>query len=337
MMKAPKQQPAVAGKTDKRQPFLQRKPSNTGAADRPFVSPQHSPVIQPKLTVNKPGDAYEQEADRMAEQVMRMPVENAAPPMISRMHAGGAVQRMCSACAQSGSTCSDCAESNKVPEIQRKPENSDPTHTSEAVTQRLVQRKGRGNTLPPAVQEQMAQAFQSDFSNVRLHTDPEAAAMSRDLNAQAFTYGQDIYFNAGKYEPGTAAGRGLLGHELTHTVQQGGGGIKRQKSVVESLLEESKKNISQAVLSVVEKGKSYVKERILEKELEQNKPESIGFFKFLFRNKMREFKEIDSNNQGLIANRNKYIEEEIFRINFWLEKNKNLTDEEMANLEHNSH
>jgi hypothetical protein len=259
MMKAPKQQ-TVAGKTDKRQPFLQRKPSNTGAADRPFVSPQHSPVVQPKLTVNKPGDAYEQEADRMAEQVMRMPVANAAPPMISRMHAGAPVQRQCAACAAEAETaeketgpkasetivqrkcepevqrkcepevqrkCEPEVQRKCEPEVQRLASTTDPTHAPDAVTQRLIQRKGRGNPLPPALGDQMGQAFHSDFSDVRLHTDPEAAAMSSDLNAQAFTYGQDVYFNAGKYQPGTAEGRGLLGHELTHTVQQGGGAIKR--------------------------------------------------------------------------------------------------------------
>ncbi|HOY16497.1 MAG TPA: DUF4157 domain-containing protein [Haliscomenobacter sp.] len=223
MTKEPKQQ--TAAKTDKRQSFLQRKPKS--AADRPFISPHHTSAIQPKLTINQPGDAYEQEADRMADHVMRMPLKNAAPPMISRIHAGAPVQRMCSACAESGSTCSDCAEASKEPEIHRKPENADPAHAPDAVTQRLSQRKGRGNTLPPALQEQMGKAFQSDLSNVRVHTDSEATAMSRDLNAQAFTYGQDIYFNAGKYEPGTAEGRGLLGHELTHTVQQGGDVIQR--------------------------------------------------------------------------------------------------------------
>ena len=61
----------------------------------------------------------------------------------------------------------------------------------------------------------------ADFSNVRIHDDSNAAQMSKDLNAQAFTHGNDIYFNSGKYDTSSSAGQHLLAHELTHTVQQG--------------------------------------------------------------------------------------------------------------------
>jgi len=215
-MKVPQQQAPAAAKSNARQPFLQRKPASAGAAERPFISRKACTDIQPKLTVNRPGDAYEQEADRMAEQVMRMPVSTEAPPMISRMYTDTPVQRKCSACA------AEKEEDASEEMVQRQAVSSDPTHASDAVTQRLIQRKGRGDALPPAVHEQMGQAFQSDFSDVRLHTDAEAAQMSDDLNAQAFTHGDDIYFNKGRYQPETVAGRGLLGHELTHTVQQQG-------------------------------------------------------------------------------------------------------------------
>jgi hypothetical protein len=62
--------------------------------------------------------------------------------------------------------------------------------------------------------------FGIDFSGVRLHTDSDAAQMSRELNAEAFTYGRDIYFGAGRYSPGTSSGKRLLAHELTHLVQR---------------------------------------------------------------------------------------------------------------------
>jgi hypothetical protein len=67
----------------------------------------------------------------------------------------------------------------------------------------------------------MESRFDADFSGVRLHTDSTAVQMSGQLNAQAFTHGRDIYFNEGKYSPGTSEGNHLLAHELTHTVQQG--------------------------------------------------------------------------------------------------------------------
>ncbi len=69
----------------------------------------------------------------------------------------------------------------------------------------------------------MESRFGADFSDVRIHTGAEAAQLSRDLQAQAFTHGRDIYFGAGRYDPGTETGKRLLAHELTHTIQQTGG------------------------------------------------------------------------------------------------------------------
>jgi hypothetical protein len=70
----------------------------------------------------------------------------------------------------------------------------------------------------------------ADFSQVKIHTGEEAAGMSNALNAQAFTVGNDIYFNSGKYNPASDKGKHLLAHELTHTIQQSGSiGRKIQK------------------------------------------------------------------------------------------------------------
>ena len=66
----------------------------------------------------------------------------------------------------------------------------------------------------------MSNAFGSDFSNVRMHTNSKAQQMNQGMNARAFTHGSDIYFNRGQYQPGSSAGKKLLGHELTHVVQQ---------------------------------------------------------------------------------------------------------------------
>lgn len=86
---------------------------------------------------------------------------------------------------------------------------------------RLSASKGGGQPLAAQTRTDMQSAMGADFSQVRIHTDHSAIQMSRDIHAQAFTHGKDIYFNEGKYDPASNAGKHLLAHELTHTVQQG--------------------------------------------------------------------------------------------------------------------
>jgi hypothetical protein len=80
-----------------------------------------------------------------------------------------------------------------------------------------------GAPLPESTKTRMETQFGSDFSQVRVHTDPGAVQMSQSLKAQAFTRGCHIYFGAGRYNPDSGSGQRLLAHELTHVVQQGGG------------------------------------------------------------------------------------------------------------------
>ncbi len=80
----------------------------------------------------------------------------------------------------------------------------------------------------------MEPRFGADFSGVRLHTDSDAAQLSQDLNAQAFTRGGDVYMGAGKYNPGTTAGNELLAHELTHVVQQGAAQTRDSSDTVQT-------------------------------------------------------------------------------------------------------
>lgn len=94
----------------------------------------------------------------------------------------------------------------------------------------LKQANGGGKPLPNAVRAQMESAMGADFSDVRIHTDRQARQMNRQLQAQAFTYGKDIFFNNGKFRPETGSGRHLLAHELTHVVQQGKAGAKSAAS-----------------------------------------------------------------------------------------------------------
>ncbi len=86
---------------------------------------------------------------------------------------------------------------------------------------RLSATKGGGQPLGRAERSQMEGQFGADFSSVRIHSGGEAAGLSSQLSARAFTHGSDIYFNEGQYEPHGGEGKHLLAHELTHVVQQG--------------------------------------------------------------------------------------------------------------------
>jgi hypothetical protein len=114
-------------------------------------------------------------------------------------------------------------------QLQRKArtgEAAPPAHDAAAVKAQL----GGGHSLDSRVQSQMSSAFGHDFSGVRVHTDSSAAKVSSDLQARAFTVGNDVAFASGEYRPGTLIGDALIAHELAHVVQQSGA-YKRSASV----------------------------------------------------------------------------------------------------------
>ena len=87
---------------------------------------------------------------------------------------------------------------------------------------KLNNSKNKGNPIPENTRAFMESRFGADFSNVKIHTDSNSVQMNKELNAQAFTNGNDIYFNSGKFNPESSSGKHLLAHELTHVVQQNG-------------------------------------------------------------------------------------------------------------------
>jgi len=98
--------------------------------------------------------------------------------------------------------------------------------SARAVREEVVQRqlrasRGKGNPLPEPVRQRMQAGMGADFTGVRIHTDAPALMMTRLLQARAFASGRDIFFSAGRYNPGTRDGDHLLAHELAHTLQQG--------------------------------------------------------------------------------------------------------------------
>lgn len=162
--------------------------------------------IQAKLAVSQPDDKYEKEADTVADNVMQMPGQNF-------------VQRK----------CAHCEEEEK--KIQRKPISETLTPfvqtkreagatVSDSLSKKISSSLGAGSNMDSNTQSFMSSRFGNDFSSVKIHTDGEAIQMNRELNAKAFTTGNDIYFNEGQYQPGSDKGKYLLAHELTHTIQQ---------------------------------------------------------------------------------------------------------------------
>jgi len=94
--------------------------------------------------------------------------------------------------------------------------------------------KTGGSALPAPTQSEMESGFGADFSNVRVHNDSNAVQMNQQLGSQAFTHGNHIYFNEGKYNPESDSGKHLLAHELTHTVQQGAASSVQNKLIQRS-------------------------------------------------------------------------------------------------------
>lgn len=163
-----------------------------------------SGLIQPKLTVNRPGDQFEQEADRVADEIMRMPEPK--------------VQRACAAC-DGGKPCPKCAGEESV--LRRKAKAPGDASHQEAPDD-FIHDLGSGAPLEVSMRAFMEPRFGQDFSKVRLHTDARASESAWALNAVAYTVGRNVVFAAGQYSPGTSEGRRLIAHELTHVLQQVG-------------------------------------------------------------------------------------------------------------------
>jgi len=155
---------------------------------------------QAKLIVNAPGDIYEREADAMADQVMRGFNDQSSPLKNDQ------------------SSIYPLPES-LAPIVQTQSESG--ATASNTLSNKITSSLGGGSEMDPSTQAFMQRSFGTSFSRIRIHMDSEAAQMSRELGAYAFTVGRDIYFDSGKYSPGTNAGKHLLAHELTHTIQQG--------------------------------------------------------------------------------------------------------------------
>ena len=171
------------------------------------VHPRSLASIQAKLTVSSPGDTYEQEADHLSEQVMRM-----AEPQLQR------------ACACDGG-CPECQTKQPGQEVDRvQTKHVGSGGLGQTAVPPIVHQvlRSPGRPLDAATRSSMEQRFGHDFSMVRVHSGTAAEISARDLNAYAYTVGHNIVFAAGQFAPETHAGQRLIAHELTHVVQQSG-------------------------------------------------------------------------------------------------------------------
>jgi hypothetical protein len=167
-------------------------------------------LVQPKLEVNEPGDKYEQEADVTADKVMRMSTGESC----FFKPAAANIQRK----------CQHCEEEEK---LHRKESSGADVQGSQALDSYVSSLGSSGQTLPESSRQFFEPRFGHDFSNVRIHTDTVAAKSAQSINALAYTTGNNIVFNSGQYAPESDSGKKLMAHELTHVVQQGGGGENR--------------------------------------------------------------------------------------------------------------
>ncbi|WP_346860953.1 DUF4157 domain-containing protein [uncultured Draconibacterium sp.] len=209
------------------------KPDVSGKSSKPFFSNQNDTGFfapQAKLKVGVPGDIYEQEADRMADLVVNGQSEPesffaASAPEIQNKTIASDITPLVQK-NEEEEEVQTRIELQRQPEeeeeemVQPKAENS-AAMSQNSTEQLLKSNVGNGNVLASGVQAQMENGFGADFSNVNIHTDNQAVQMNRELGAQAFTFGNNIFFNEGKYDPQSTSGKTLLAHELTHTIQQG--------------------------------------------------------------------------------------------------------------------
>ncbi|NER20771.1 MAG: DUF4157 domain-containing protein [Symploca sp. SIO1C2] len=164
--------------------------------------------IQAKLTIGDAGDKYEQEADRVAMEV------------VERINDRRVVRK-----EQKATEEGRPSQDQPICEISRKVQpkaGAGCGAASPAFERGLNRAKGGGRPLDPAFRGKVEPVMGADFSGVRVHTDGAADRLSRSIQAMAFTTGQDVFFRKGAYEPGSRGGQELLAHELTHVEQQRG-------------------------------------------------------------------------------------------------------------------
>ncbi|MBD2449265.1 DUF4157 domain-containing protein [Nostoc sp. FACHB-152] len=207
---------------------------------------------QAKLSISQPGDFYEQQADNIAQQVMRRiaqparqyvqpqqmpeeedklqmkPLANSITPVMQRQQAPQEEEEEQLQMKSLASSSTSWLQRQQAPQeeelqmkpmVQRRPSGAEKTAASDLETS-IQQSRGSGQPLADDIKQPMEQAFGADFGGVRIHTSAKSDSLNKSIQARAFTTGQDIFFRQGEYSPGSNSGKELLAHELTHVIQQ---------------------------------------------------------------------------------------------------------------------
>lgn len=181
---------------------------------RVLVGPSKVGALQTKLAINEPGDEYEQEAERVAEQVMHV----SEPQM----------QHVCPC----GGGCPKCQEEGMLQRTITRAVHGVDNWKALRQPQTKVKTVSDGQPLTNEQKAFFEPRFGVDFSRVRVHTDARAAESAAGIHSRAYALGRDIVFGDGQYMPHTDRGFRLLAHELTHVVQQGEAGPRVEAGLV---------------------------------------------------------------------------------------------------------
>jgi hypothetical protein len=193
---------------------------------RKVEAPPSSQVRVPVsgLRIGKMNDSLEQEADRVANQI----VANGTAKRqwsLSTMGIGAPLQRKC-ACGSAGEECEDCKQEKMV---QRKAASSAGPGLAPPIVNEVL--NSAGQPLDRVTREFLEPRFGHDFSKVRVHTGSQASESARSVQALAYTFGHDVVFAERQYQPQSMRGIALLAHELAHVIQQGQGSGQIQRFV----------------------------------------------------------------------------------------------------------
>jgi outer membrane protein OmpA-like peptidoglycan-associated protein len=221
--------------------------------------------VQPKIAVGPVDDEYEREADRVADDVMRLPDPSATPvqrtPLrVQRMcpeceaeeekhvqRKGADVQRACPACEREklhrhseesltgGFAIQNLSRGNEDLFVQCRAE-SGAGQSASIDASAMSGLDGGGRPLQEPTLRFFEGRMGHDFGAVRVHTDAAADKLARSVQAIAFAHGPHLVFRSGAYAPGTDLGRRLLAHELTHTIQQGASAAQRMSGAADSVM-----------------------------------------------------------------------------------------------------
>ena len=197
------------------------------------IQPKFNLSLQKKLTVGEAGDKYEQEADSVAEKV----VKKINTPSGEQSTSGQGVQRQEEEDLQMKPDISSIQRQEGEEEIQAKSTQPDQQvmaggDASTELETSIQTAKGGGQPLDGGLQRKMGKAMGADFSGVKVHTDSQSDKLNRSLSSRAFATGPNLFFKRGEYNPGSRSGQELIAHELTHVVQQGASPIQSKRESV---------------------------------------------------------------------------------------------------------